>query len=200
MKNPRAFTEDLRKKLANGMTLDDALAELRASGASILQCIIAVNLCRHCGLNEAKKLVNFSPAWADVREKQEQIQREVDEVARNTPIMTKIIQHIIVIGLFGICIGIVVRGTYLSEHYYLHAPRQADAANGFVFPTTIYHHDYNRHYTPVMVYLTETQWRWFSPTSDWIFAGIFCVALVSGFILGFRWNILRTRLFGKTDG
>jgi hypothetical protein len=68
MKNPRAFTEHLRKKLTNGMTFDDALAELRASGASILQCIIAVNLCQRCDLNEAKKLVNSSPAWADFRE------------------------------------------------------------------------------------------------------------------------------------
>jgi hypothetical protein len=193
MKNPRAFTEDLRNKIANGMTLDDALAELRASGATILQCIIAVNLCRRCGLNEAKKLVNFSPAWADVREKQEQIQREADEADRNTPLVTKIIRYIVVIGLFGICIGIVVRGTYLSEYFYLHAPRQADTANGFVYPVTI-HHGSTRNSVPVLVYMTENDWRWFgSPTADWISAGIFCVSLVSGFVLGFRWRILRPR-------
>jgi len=38
----RDFTKDLRRKLADGKTTDDALAELRASGASIVECIFDV--------------------------------------------------------------------------------------------------------------------------------------------------------------
>lgn len=192
MKNPRAFTEGLRQKLAQGINLDDALTELRASGASIIQCVIAVNACRRCGLKEAQKLVLFSPAWADMKEKQEKLQREEDEKARNTPVLTKVIRYAIVISLFGACIGIAVRGQYLSSYYYLHAPRQADSSLGAVFPIII-HHGGAKNSNPIQVYLTEKEWHGFSPTSDAIYAGIFTVALVAGFVLGFRWNILKPK-------
>jgi len=67
--NPQGCSALLRQKLDDGKKLDDALTELRASGATIVQCIIAVNSCQGCSLNEAKKLVHSSPAWADVSEK-----------------------------------------------------------------------------------------------------------------------------------
>ena len=195
--NPRAFNEDLRRKLDEGKTLNDALSDLRSSGATILQSTIAVNACQRYGMTEAKRLVNTSPVWADAKEKNEQLQRETEQKICNTPITLRIAQYIIVIGLLGICTGIGVRGEYLSRYYFRHAPRQMNLSQGTIHETIINHHDGYRHYTPIRVYLTDEQWLWFSPTADAIFAGIFCVAIVSGFVLGFRWKILQTK-FGKT--
>jgi hypothetical protein len=67
--NPQSCSAVLRQKLDDGKKLDDALADLRASGATIVQCIIAVTLYQGCGPDEAKRLVHSSPAWADVSEK-----------------------------------------------------------------------------------------------------------------------------------
>jgi hypothetical protein len=74
----RDFTKDLRQKLADGKTTDDALTELRTSGASIMECIFAVRSFRGCDLAEAKKLVHFSSAWADMREHHEKFHAECE--------------------------------------------------------------------------------------------------------------------------
>ena len=58
----------LRRKLAEGKNYDAALAELRAEGFSILECIGAVQKFRKCDLVEAKSIVHFSSAWSDVVE------------------------------------------------------------------------------------------------------------------------------------
>jgi len=76
---PGDYSKSLRRKLADGKTLDNALAELRADGASIIECIGAVKKIRGCELGEAKKIVNLSPAWADVTEP---ITRELEELAK----------------------------------------------------------------------------------------------------------------------
>ena len=78
----RDFTKDFRRKLADGKTTDDALAELRASGASIMECIFAVQRFRRCDLGEAKKIVHFSPAWADMREQQDRFHAELEQAAQ----------------------------------------------------------------------------------------------------------------------
>jgi hypothetical protein len=67
--NPQGCSAVLRQKLDSGKKLDDALAELRASGATIVQCIIAVTVCQSCRADEARRLVHSSPAWTDVSEK-----------------------------------------------------------------------------------------------------------------------------------
>ena len=63
---PRDFSNQLRKRLAEGLPLDDALRELRSAGALITECVKATKIVRGCDLSEAKGLVRDSTAWADV--------------------------------------------------------------------------------------------------------------------------------------
>lgn len=62
------YSEKLRKQLADEMTLDQALAELRTNGASIFDCIVTVRSLKGCSNEEARKLVAGSQAWADHKE------------------------------------------------------------------------------------------------------------------------------------
>jgi hypothetical protein len=78
----RDFTIDFRRKLADGKTTDDALVELRASGASIMECIFVVHRFRHCDLGEAKQVVHLSPAWADMREQHDRFHAELEQAAQ----------------------------------------------------------------------------------------------------------------------
>jgi hypothetical protein len=61
------YSKDLRRKLADGRTLDEALAELRKAGASIFDCIVSVRTFRRCEIAEAKQIVETSSAWSDHR-------------------------------------------------------------------------------------------------------------------------------------
>jgi hypothetical protein len=81
---PNAYSKQLRRKLADGKILDQALAELRSEGASILQCIAAVENVQRCGLAEAKRLVHFSPVWADMREANENFHAELEQIAKES--------------------------------------------------------------------------------------------------------------------
>jgi len=62
------YSKQLRRKLAEGRTLDQALSDLRAEGASIFDCIASVRTFRQCDLAEAKLAVQSSAAWSDHRE------------------------------------------------------------------------------------------------------------------------------------
>jgi hypothetical protein len=73
-------TQAFRRKLAEGKTYDEALAELRAEGVSIIECIGAVREFRNCELAEAKMIVHSSPAWSDMVEP---LYRELEELAEN---------------------------------------------------------------------------------------------------------------------
>jgi hypothetical protein len=66
MKQVLDFSKELQRKLANGKTFDQALAELRMSGASIMDCIASIRNFHKCGLEEAKRRVESSSAWSDV--------------------------------------------------------------------------------------------------------------------------------------
>jgi hypothetical protein len=76
---PRDFSKQLRSRLAEGLVLDDALGELRSSGASIIECIAATKRALGCDLGEAKRLVHFSPSWADVAKRSEAMWAELEE-------------------------------------------------------------------------------------------------------------------------
>jgi ribosomal protein L7/L12 len=80
---PRNFGSDLRRRLNEGATLDVALGELRSSGASIVECIVSVRSARGCDLVEAKRLVHFSPVWADVRALNEEMHEELERITRD---------------------------------------------------------------------------------------------------------------------
>ena len=80
---PRDFGHELRRRLDEGATLDVALGELRSSGASIVESIVSVRFARGCDLAEAKRLVHFSPIWADVRAQNEKFHEELDRLSRD---------------------------------------------------------------------------------------------------------------------
>ena len=71
------YSKDLRRKLAAGKTLDDALTELRAAGASIFDCVASVRSLRRCDLAEAKQVVEASSAWSDIRAATNELYREL---------------------------------------------------------------------------------------------------------------------------
>jgi hypothetical protein len=76
---PRDFSKQLRERLARGLSLDAGLQELRSAGASIMECIAATKRVRGCNLAEAKRLVHFSPAWADVAKRAEAVWADLEE-------------------------------------------------------------------------------------------------------------------------
>jgi hypothetical protein len=59
------YSKQLRRKLADGKTLDEALFELRTSGVSIFDCAASVRSINKCSLEEAKRIVESSPAWVE---------------------------------------------------------------------------------------------------------------------------------------
>ncbi len=79
---PRDLSSELRELLGSGASLDTALSQLRANGASIVECIIGVRSVRGCDLAEAKRVVHLSPAWADVRALNDQFHAELEAAAR----------------------------------------------------------------------------------------------------------------------
>jgi hypothetical protein len=67
------YSKDIRRKLADGKTLDDALTELRTGGASIFDCIVSVRTFRRCEIAQAKRIVETSSAWSDHRNVTEEV-------------------------------------------------------------------------------------------------------------------------------
>jgi hypothetical protein len=61
----------LRQELASGKTFDQALSEVWVEGVQITECIASVRALNHCSLEDAKRLVESSPAWADIRKRTE---------------------------------------------------------------------------------------------------------------------------------
>jgi hypothetical protein len=77
---PRHFVPDLRLLCASGLSLDQALANLRAKGASIIECIVAVKEHTGCELVEAKQTVHSSNAWHDMAQATEKMWDEMIKV------------------------------------------------------------------------------------------------------------------------
>jgi hypothetical protein len=79
------FEETLRRRLGSGATVEQALFELRAASASIIDSINAVH--RVCGhsLGEAKGVVHGSSAWKDMREHHDRFHDELERTLENSP-------------------------------------------------------------------------------------------------------------------
>jgi hypothetical protein len=75
----RDFSKLFRIRLASGRVFDDALRDVRAAGASIVESIVAVKHVRGCDLVEAKRLVHQSEAWADVAKSTEAMWAQLAE-------------------------------------------------------------------------------------------------------------------------
>ncbi len=67
------YSKELRRKLADGKTIDQAMRELRNAGASIFDCIASVRKLHSCDLAEAKRFVQASPVWSDHRNITEEV-------------------------------------------------------------------------------------------------------------------------------
>ncbi len=78
------YSKDLRRLLADGRTLDEALSELRRVGASIFDCIVAVRTFRRCEIAEAKQIVETSIAWSDHRSITDEVLRDWSETDGKT--------------------------------------------------------------------------------------------------------------------
>lgn len=76
-------SKELRQKLAEGQTFDQALGGLRDAGASIFDCIASVKKFRQCDLAEAKRLVESSSAWADYRDVTIEFMQALGEINEN---------------------------------------------------------------------------------------------------------------------
>lgn len=58
------FADFLASQLGAGRRLEDALAELRAMGATPVEAIKAIRVARGVDLGEAKTIFSASPAWS----------------------------------------------------------------------------------------------------------------------------------------
>jgi hypothetical protein len=64
-------TDEFRSLLAEGRSRDEALGELRRTGASPIQCIKAIHEVEGASLATAKRLFTESRSWSDVVENTE---------------------------------------------------------------------------------------------------------------------------------
>lgn len=63
--------------ISAGHTHDEVLHELREQGGSKIDCVAALKDAEHMTLVEAKRIVHFSPVWADVKQRDEAIWEEI---------------------------------------------------------------------------------------------------------------------------
>jgi hypothetical protein len=68
-KIPRHFATQLRVLIENGASMDEAVASIKHSGASICECIIAFKEHTRCDLAKAKQEIEGSSAWKDIAER-----------------------------------------------------------------------------------------------------------------------------------
>ncbi|MGK3201229.1 hypothetical protein [Amycolatopsis sp. MEPSY49] len=71
--------EAARTRLAAGVPLDAVLAELREGGCTQVDGIRAVCALTGASLAEAKEIVHVSPAWADVRQRADDLHRSLEQ-------------------------------------------------------------------------------------------------------------------------
>ena len=58
-------SDQLRTLLAQGRSRDEALADLKRSGASAMSCISALVEVEQLGIVEAKRALSESPSWSE---------------------------------------------------------------------------------------------------------------------------------------
>jgi hypothetical protein len=72
-------TDQFRSLLSDRKSRDEALCELRRTGASPIQCIKAIHEVEGASLATAKRLFSESPSWSDVVENTEAMFVEVEK-------------------------------------------------------------------------------------------------------------------------
>lgn len=96
----------------------------------------------------------------------------------------KAVHKLIVVGLIGVCFGIL-GGLFGAEAYFrAYSPRRPDPDHGYTYPVSV------QERTPV--YLNARQWYWFeSPTSEMIYWPSFAVSACGAYFLNKRWGVFR---------
>jgi len=71
--------KECRDELLRGANLEDVIRTLRDGGFSKVHSIKALVDLGQANMNEAKHIVHNSQTWADVRERDEEFHRKLDE-------------------------------------------------------------------------------------------------------------------------
>ncbi|MEV6646134.1 hypothetical protein [Amycolatopsis sp. NPDC051371] len=75
------FLAEARTAVAAGVELDTVLIQLRRRGFSQVDSVRAVRALTGAPLAEAKETVHLSPAWGDVRDRNERFHQDLAEAA-----------------------------------------------------------------------------------------------------------------------
>jgi hypothetical protein len=62
------FSDQFKRILEEGRTVEDAISELKRSGANIVYCILAYSIAADIDMDEAKRIVHYSEAWSGQQE------------------------------------------------------------------------------------------------------------------------------------
>jgi ribosomal protein L7/L12 len=79
MKSQLEYVDRCKQLQAEGKAGDEILAVLRSQGCSKVQSIAVVAECLGMSLVQAKKWVHSSPAWADVKERDDRLQMKLGD-------------------------------------------------------------------------------------------------------------------------
>jgi len=79
MSTQEKLLNECREKLARGAMLEDVIRTLRDGDFSKVHSIKAVVDLGQANMNEAKHIVHNSSTWSDVRERDEEFHRKLDE-------------------------------------------------------------------------------------------------------------------------
>jgi len=71
--------EECREMLARGANLEEVIRALRNGGLSKVHSIKALVDLGQANMSESKRIVHNSSTWADVRERDETFQRQLDD-------------------------------------------------------------------------------------------------------------------------
>ncbi len=74
----RSLTQEASLRIQRGDPMDGILEHLRSQGASKIDTIVVLRCSTAMGLEEAKRIVHFSSAWKDAKERDERMWDELE--------------------------------------------------------------------------------------------------------------------------
>ena len=78
MNNADKIASKYRNIWLGDINIDEALTKMRKSGASPVECIIALSKFKNVSLGDAKAIVHDSKAWADVKDNFDNLHAQID--------------------------------------------------------------------------------------------------------------------------
>jgi ribosomal protein L7/L12 len=80
------LVEKVQHMLATGTSIEDILSFLRQSGCSKVESIVVIKETNAISLAEAKKIIHYSKAWEDTRERDETFQDTFFNTIKNVDV------------------------------------------------------------------------------------------------------------------